>query len=149
MLLRAAAVRLLFDSTVAYVNAKNWTGWAGLFSDSATFEPPVHLRPLGGCRGEFQFRPAAAAARRPAEEEVTGRSPSDARSAESSTDCPNESKSARPWTKIVVGSASPYMLSGRASPPRRITVVNWPSLIALVTVMERASRSDEKKRTAK
>jgi ketosteroid isomerase-like protein len=35
-----AAVRGLFDSTVAYVNAKNWSGWAGLFSDSAVFQAP-------------------------------------------------------------------------------------------------------------
>jgi len=35
-----ASVRGLFDSTVTYVNAKNWSGWAGLFSDSAIFQPP-------------------------------------------------------------------------------------------------------------
>ncbi len=34
-----AAVRAIFDSTVARVNAKDWAGWAGSFADNAVFHP--------------------------------------------------------------------------------------------------------------
>lgn len=35
-----AEVRALFDSTAAWVEAADWTNWAGQFTDSAVFHPP-------------------------------------------------------------------------------------------------------------
>lgn len=44
-----AAVRAVFDSVVAQVNAKNWDAWAAGFTDSAVFHPSngkaLHGRP--------------------------------------------------------------------------------------------------------
>jgi ketosteroid isomerase-like protein len=36
----AAAVRKLFDDTVRYVRANNWTAWAGQWSEDGLFQPP-------------------------------------------------------------------------------------------------------------
>jgi ketosteroid isomerase-like protein len=37
-----AAVRALFDSTVARINSKNFTAWANQFTEDAPFMPPNH-----------------------------------------------------------------------------------------------------------
>ena len=36
----AAAVRKLFDDTVRYIRANNWTAWAGQWSEDAVLQPP-------------------------------------------------------------------------------------------------------------
>lgn len=35
-----AAVRAVFDSALKYIQAGNWTAWAGIFSDDAILQPP-------------------------------------------------------------------------------------------------------------
>lgn len=35
-----SALRAMFDSTVSWVRAANWTAWAGQYSDDALLQPP-------------------------------------------------------------------------------------------------------------